>query len=262
MAGVRIAKLFSWRRFLIVVFLITGGTVFLLSPQDYLSLETAQTHQAALQVFVQQEWFLTAGLYVGIYIVATAFSFPAGSVLSVLGGFLFGLFWGTALTVAGASIGALLVFGLARGIFGNSLEHRIGPKLRRMQTGFQRNAFVYLLFLRLAPVFPFFLVNLAAAFLRMRWHLYFLATLIGIVPGSFIFVSAGSGLQSLSTQGGDLTSKSILTPEIVVALCGLAVLCLLSTLFRVRRHKRKNVGPCRYPEKSLGDSVGNRHKKP
>ncbi len=109
-----------------------------------------------------------------------------------------------------------------------------------MKKGFTENAFSYLLTLRLIPIFPFFVVNLVPAFLGISLRTYILATGLGIIPGSFVYVSVGTGLGSLFDRGESLNLKGILTPEILTALGGLALLSLLPVLYKKLKQKRKD----------------------
>ena len=113
-----------------------------------------------------------------------------------------------------------------------------GPWLGRLESGFQRNAFNYLLVLRLIPLFPFFVVNLVPAFLGVRLATYVAATFIGIIPATFVFSSVGAGLDSLFDSGREFSAAGILTPEIILALAGLAVLALLPVAYRKYKSRR------------------------
>ncbi len=144
----------------------------------------------------------------------------------VAGGLLFGTWLGTALTVTGATLGATALFLVARSALGEGLRGRAGGAVERLADGFREGAFSYLLVLRLVPLFPFFVVNLAPAFLGVRPRTYVLATLIGIVPGTFVFASVGAGLGSVFARGGTFTAAGALTPQILTALVGLALLSL------------------------------------
>ncbi|UPY35681.1 VTT domain-containing protein [Sediminicoccus sp. KRV36] len=191
-----------------------------------LSLDTLARHREALGGFVAQN-FLLAGLgFVVVYAVAVALSVPGAIILTLAGGFLFGAFIGTLLTVLGATIGATLVFLFARTIFGENALDRFGAPAQRLAEGIRRNAASYLLVLRLVPLFPFFLVNLVPAFVGVKLPVYVLTTFFGIMPGTFVFSLTGAGLGSILDAGGTLDLASVLTPQILGALLGLAALSL------------------------------------
>ncbi|WP_203074448.1 TVP38/TMEM64 family protein [Falsiroseomonas ponticola] len=193
---------------------------------ELLSLDTLARHRGALSAFVAANWLLAAGAFLLAYAAAVALSVPGAVILTLSGGFLFGAVAGTALTVVAATIGATLVFLLARRIFGADALDRLGPVAQRLAAGLRRDAGPYLLVLRLVPLFPFFLVNLVPAFAGVRLPVFVLTTLIGILPATAVFSLAGAGLGSVLDAGGTLEIRSILTPQIIGALCGLAALSL------------------------------------
>ncbi len=201
---------------------------------DALSLDTLAAHREALSGFVADNLVLATLGYVLLYVVAVAFSFPGAVLLTLAGGFLFGAIGGTALTVLGATIGATLVFLLAQRIFGADALDRMGPKALALGEGIRRNAASYLLVLRLVPLFPFFLVNLVPAFVGVRLPIYVVTTAIGILPGTAVFSLAGAGLGDVLAMGGAFDVRSVLTPEIIGALSGLAALSLAAIPLKAR----------------------------
>jgi Uncharacterized conserved protein len=228
---------FSLKRLLPVVVLLAGLAAFFVFGLDkYLSFETLREHRQTLLSWVEHYGPLSALAYIAIYIVMVAFSLPGGAVMTVTGGFLFGAVTGTLYSVIGAAIGATVLFLIARSALGEPLRAKAGPSLKKMEAGFRENALNYLLVLRLVPLFPFFLVNLAPAFLGVPLRTYVIATFVGIIPGSFIFSLVGSGLGSIFEQGKTFSIAGILTPRIVAALVGLAVLALIPVIYKkVRR---------------------------
>ena len=132
-------------------------------------------------------------------VAAVALSLPGGAFLTVVGGFLFGIAVGASAAVIGATIGATLIFLVARTALGEPLLRRAGPRANQLAEGFSKDAFSYLLFLRLVPAFPFFLVNLVAAFAGVRLGPFIAATALGIIPGAMVFALAGIGLDSVIT---------------------------------------------------------------
>ncbi|WP_431302408.1 TVP38/TMEM64 family protein [Sediminicoccus sp. BL-A-41-H5] len=193
---------------------------------ELLSLEALARHREALSALVAQHAVLAAGGYVLTYAAAVALSVPGAVILTLAGGFLFGAWLGTLLTVLGATIGATLVFLFARTIFGENALDRFGAPAQRLAEGIRRNAASYLLVLRLVPLFPFFLVNLVPAFVGVRLPIYVLTTFFGIMPGTFVFSLTGAGLGSILDAGGTLDLGSVLTPQVLGALLGLAALSL------------------------------------
>ena len=207
---------------------------------SYLSLDTLKQHREALTTWVNGNTVVAALAYMGVYIVAVAFSFPGAVFLTLSGGFLFGATLGTALTVVGATIGATLIFIFAKAIFGENALDRFGAPAAKLAEGIRRDAGPYLLVLRLVPLFPFFLVNLVPAFVGVGLPTYVVTTLLGIIPGTTVYSLAGAGLGSVLDQGGAVTPSSILTPEIIAGLVGLAVLSLVAIPIRRRLEARAN----------------------
>ncbi len=226
-------------RFLPLLVLLAGfGAFFALGLHRYLSFATLQAHYATLRQWVQAHSLLAPLAYMGVYTLVVAFSLPGGAVLSITGGLLFGAFWGTLYIVVGATLGATILFLLARTALGEPLRARAGPWLHRLQRGFQENALNYLLVLRLVPLFPFWVVNLVPAFLGVRVSVYVLGTFVGIIPGTFVYASVGAGLGSVFAAGESFDPRAILTPQIVVALVGLAVLALIPVWYKKRKTRR------------------------
>ena len=163
----------------------------------YLSYESMVLNQSALSAFVAENLFLAALAYFAIYVVAVALSLPGAVAITVAGGLLFGTILGSTLTVVAATLGATVIFLIAKTSFESGLRDRAGPFLGKLADGFHKDAFNYLLFLRLVPVFPFWLVNLAPALLGVRLPVFVAATLVGIIPGSVAFTAVGAGLDSV-----------------------------------------------------------------
>ncbi|MSP66644.1 MAG: TVP38/TMEM64 family protein [Alphaproteobacteria bacterium] len=227
------------RRFLPVAVLVLGLVAYFLFGLDrYLSFEALRQHRMALLDFVAAEPLVAPLFFTVSYALAVAFSLPAGLVLSITGGFLFGTLLGTLLNVIGATVGAAALFLIARSAFGAVLRARAGPFLNRMADGFRANALSYLLALRLVPLFPFFIVNLVPAFLGVGFGTYVLGTFLGIIPAACVFASVGAGLGSLFDAGERFTPLGLLTPEILTALCGLALLAVLPVAYKAWRRRR------------------------
>ncbi|MCW5729193.1 MAG: TVP38/TMEM64 family protein [Alphaproteobacteria bacterium] len=208
----------------------------------YVTFEALREHRHELLAFVAERPLLAVLAYMVVYAIAVALSLPGGLVLTIAGGFLFGLWLGTLIVVIAATVGATLIFLAARYALGDLLRARAGPFLKAMEDGFRRDAMSYLLVLRLVPLFPFFVVNLVPAFLGVPLRTYVIATFFGIIPGTFVFASVGAGLGSIFDSGQEFTAKGILTPEIILALSGLAVLALVPVVYR-RIGARRGTAP-------------------
>lgn len=196
---------------LALVALFVGVVVafFALGGHRYLSLDAIKANRDALLAFTQQHFAASLAIAFVVYVAVTAFSLPGGLVMSLTVGFLFGRWVGTALVVAAATIGATLVFVAARYVFADAARKRLGALGERINAGFTENAFSYLLFLRLVPLFPFFLVNLAPAFTSIPLPTYVLATFVGIVPGTFVFVNLGQTLGRIESLQGLVSAETL-----------------------------------------------------
>jgi uncharacterized membrane protein YdjX (TVP38/TMEM64 family) len=212
--------------------------VFALDLDRFLTFDALREHREALTGFVADNIVLAALVFTVVYAAAIALSVPGGAILTIAGGFMFGSILGSGLVVVAATLGATLVFLIAKTALGDPLRARAGPFLQRMEAGFRDDALNYLLVLRLIPLFPFWIVNLVPAFLGVPLRTYVLGTLIGIIPGSFVFASVGAGLGSVLDSGQEFSPSSVLTPQIVIALVGLAVLALLPVAYRKWRARR------------------------
>ncbi|MBP5858010.1 TVP38/TMEM64 family protein [Marivibrio halodurans] len=231
---------FDWRRLWPLAVLAAGLVAAKAAGLDaYLSFNQLQAHRGALLSWVAANGSLAVLVYCLLYVLVVAFSLPGGAVMTVAGGFLFGQWLGTGLVVVSATLGSVLVFLAARSALGDHLAARAGPWLGRMRAGFNENALSYMLFLRLIPIFPFFVVNLVPAFLGVRLATYTIGTVLGIMPGSFVFASFGAGIGALFDRGERLSLSAVLTPEILTALFGLGLLALLPVAYRKLRARRK-----------------------
>ncbi|MEO0400728.1 MAG: VTT domain-containing protein [Pseudomonadota bacterium] len=212
----------------ILVIASVAGLVFASGLHRQLSLDTLQTHYETLTAFVDARFWVALAAFSGLYIAAASLSLPGASLLSILGGFLFGVPIGFASVLVSATIGASIVFIAAKTAFGDVLKAKASGFVQRMEEGFNNNAVSYLLLLRLLPIFPFFVVNVAPAFFGVPTRVFVLTTFIGIIPGVFAYVSAGNGLGAVLEAGGELSLQGLLLqPEILTPIIALSVLALL-----------------------------------
>ena len=232
------------RRFLPLALLVGGLAAFFAGGlHHYITLDTLRDHQEDLQVFVGNYAVGASIAFMMIYAAAVAFSVPGGAVLTITGGFMFGVIWGTLVVVVGATLGAIGIFLAARTALGDVLRRRAGASVQRLEAGFRENAFSYLLTLRLIPVVPFWLVNLVPAFFGVRLGTYALATVIGIVPGTIVYVGVGNGLGATLAAGQNPDLGIIFQPAILLPLLGLALLSLLPVVYRkIKARRQPNAG--------------------
>ena len=210
----------------------------------YLSLDSLVIHREELRSFTSAHAGSALLIFILVYAAAVALSFPGATALTVAGGLLFGWLEGGLAAVVAATLGGMAIFLIARSSFGEALSRRGGERLQKLRRGFTRDAFSYLLFLRLVPLFPFWLVNLASALTGMRLGTFAAATAIGIVPGTFAFAFLGQGLDSVISaeaktygdcvlaQGPEnchvgLSVQSLVTTEMLVAFAALGLVALI-----------------------------------
>jgi uncharacterized membrane protein YdjX (TVP38/TMEM64 family) len=187
-------------------------------------------HQALVAYYAAHEVTMVAGFML-LYIVQTAFSLPGAAILSLAAGAIFGALMGTVYANIAATIGATLAFLVTRYLLRESIQAKFDNTLEGMNRELETRGFNYLLFLRLVPVFPFFLINLAAGLTRLPLRTFFLATMLGIIPGGFVYVNAGASLATIDSLAG------IASPRVLgsFALLGLfALVPVLYTKFKKR----------------------------
>jgi uncharacterized membrane protein YdjX (TVP38/TMEM64 family) len=218
-----------WPLLLILALL---AAVFATGLHRQLTWASLGAHEAALRQLVATAPVVAAAAYVAAYAAAVALSIPFGALFTVSGGLLFGTLLGGALAVLGASIGAMLVFMAARSVLGPLLAARAGPFLDRVGPGLRRDGFSYLLAMRLTPVVPFWVTNLAPALLGIPLSTFAGATFIGIMPATFVFASIGAGVGSVLAAGKSPDLSLIWSPPVLLPLLGLAVLSLLPVAWR------------------------------
>ena len=215
---------------IILIALIAAVWAFGLT--DFVTWAGLAREQAALTAWVAAHPFFSPILFVLIYVVSVALSLPQAGLLTLSGGLLFGTVAGGLLAVTGATIGAVLLFLIARSAFGEPMSRRGGTVVAKLRDGLRRDGFSYLLALRLVPVFPFWLVNLAAAMCGMRLRPFVLATLIGIVPTTFITASIGAGLGLVLLRGGKPDLSVLVSLPVLGPLAALAILSLVPVIWR------------------------------
>lgn len=248
----------SWVRRLAPLLILAAVTALIVSQgwHNLISFRELALNQQALHGWIDENLIASLAVYAAIYIVVIALSLPGGAVLTVAGGLLFGWLLAGGVTVVAATLGATVIFLIARSSVGEPLAARAGPWLGRFRAGFQENALSYLLFLRLVPVFPFWVVNLAPALLGVTLRDYVIATALGIVPGTFAFAFAGEGLDSVlaaqreayqacqaGREPGDppcafqFDPGTLITTELLIAFAALGVVALIPAMVKKLRRR-------------------------
>lgn len=252
-------KNFARKWGLLGVLLALMGAVYFSDLGKSLSLANLAANQAILQAFVGAHFWQALLIFVVLYMLSTALSVPGGAVLTITGGFLFGWWLGGLLAIFAATSGAVILFLIAKSALGETLRQKaqgaIKDSIEKLRAGFNENAFSYLLFLRLVPLFPFWLVNLVPALLQVRLSVYIAGTFIGIIPGTFAFAFLGSGLESVlaqqqkiyqaclnATPQGDCQAApsvaQLITTELILALCFLGAVALIPIFIQKRQQRR------------------------
>lgn len=233
--GTNVRRGIPFRRLIPLALLVATGIAFVLAGgSHYLTFTALAENRGWLSGLVQRWGIIAALLYIALYAVLVALSVPGAAVLTIAGGFLFGTWAGALCAMLGATAGATGVFLAARAGLGD-LAQRAGPLVSKLEVGFRADAFNYLLVLRLVPIFPFWLVNLASALLGVKLHTYVFATFLGIIPGSFVYAGIGNGLGSAVEQPD---SRLLLRPSIFLPIVGLAMLALVPVAYKHWRGKR------------------------
>mgnify|MGYP001574400783 FL=1 len=202
------------------------GAFFWFDLDAYLTLETVKANRDRLLAFTDEHRAAAVASFIVTYSLVTGLSLPGATILTLMGGFLFGSLLGTVFVNLGATSGATLAFLTARYLLRGWVEQTFGQKLGPIQEGFAKNAFSYLVTLRLVPLFPFFLVNLVSGLTRVRLGTYVIATALGIVPGSFVYAYAGRQLGTINSL------KEIASPNVILAFTLLGLLALVPILYR------------------------------
>jgi uncharacterized membrane protein YdjX (TVP38/TMEM64 family) len=218
----------AWPRLVLLAIILGAlGSYFALDVGTYLDFETFLAHRQRLLDYTRDHYWAVLGAAAALYAAMTALSIPGGSLRSLAVGFLFGHWAGSVIIVFAATAGATLAFLSARYLFAQAVQRRLGARGAKLMRGFAINAFQYLLFLRLVPLFPFWLVNLAPGLTPIRLRVFVGATAVGIAPASFIVASVGH-MFALGEPIRDLAAleAALLTHPlaIVAALVGVAML--------------------------------------
>lgn len=228
------ARPVSGRGKLIVLALFAAaiGAFFYFDLGRYLSLDSLKAHRDQLLAFTEAHYAASVAIFIVSYCLVVAFSLPGAVFFTLAGGFLFGSVVGTLYVNLAATSGATLAFLAGRYLLRDWVEAKFGSRLGPFQEGFARNAFSYLMTLRLIPIFPFFIVNLVCGLTRVSLGTYVLATAIGIIPGSFVYAYAGRQLGTINSL------KEIASPNVLTAFTLLGLLALVPILYQKATAKK------------------------
>jgi uncharacterized membrane protein YdjX (TVP38/TMEM64 family) len=214
------------------------GAYFL---RDYLTFEALAENREALIAFRDANYFLTVLVFIAAYVVIVAFSLPGATIATLTGGFLFATFPGALFNMTAATIGATAIFLAARWGFGESLGKKLENSdgaVKKIKDGIDENQWSMLFLIRLVPAVPFFLANLIPSFLEVPLHRFVISTFFGIIPGSVVYTSVGSGLGEVFARGETPNLGIIFEPQIIFPIIGLCVLAALPIAINALRGKK------------------------
>ncbi len=221
---------------------------------EHFGLSSFIKHRQELGGYVEDNFIIAGIAFILLYAGLVAISFPGASFLTIASGFFFGGIIGGSFAVIGATIGAVIIFIIARTSFGDFLKEKAGPFVNKMVEGFKKDSFQYLLTLRLVPVFPFWVLNIVPALLDMKVKPYVLATFIGIIPGTFTYAYIGTGMDSIIADVAEkqpgcadagnckLDLGSLVTPEILIAITMLGIISILPVVIKKLRGEKSVSG--------------------
>ncbi len=217
---------------IVAVILILGALFFYFDLGKYLTLASLKENRQALLEFYEHHQTSMVAIFIVVYVLQTALSLPGAAVLSLAAGAIFGAVMGTIYTNIAATTGATLAFLVSRYLFRDVILNKFGPRLEKMNTELEARGLNYLLFLRLVPLFPFFLINLGAGLTKLPLRTFFFGTLIGIIPGSFVFCNAGASLATITSM------SEIASPRVLGSFALLGLFALIPALYQKFKSKR------------------------
>jgi uncharacterized membrane protein YdjX (TVP38/TMEM64 family) len=226
-----------WPRLALAAGLIMAVAAFYaFGLHEYVSWDYLRGHLDALEAWVNEHLLLALVLFFLVYTALTALSVPSGAALSVIAGALFGRWLGTGVVILAATLGATLAFLNGRYLLRDWVQRRFGDRLGPLNRGVERDGAYYLLTLRLVPLAPFFLINFGMGLTRMRLGTYVWVSLLGMLPGTFIYVNAGTAARDINSPG-DVLSPGVLLALALLALVPLALRLLVRGAARFRRNR-------------------------
>jgi len=217
---------------IVAVILILGALFFYFDLGKYLTLASLKENRQALLEFYEHHQTSMVAIFIVVYVLQTALSLPGAAALSLAAGAIFGAVMGTIYTNIAATTGATLAFLVSRYLFRDLILNKFGPRLEKMNTELEARGLNYLLFLRLVPLFPFFLINLGAGLTKLPLRTFFFGTLIGIIPGSFVFCNAGASLATITSM------SEIASPRVLGSFALLGLFALIPALYQKFKSKQ------------------------
>lgn len=220
---------------ILVVAAAAAALFFYLDLGQYLTLQQLKANRQLLLDYYAAHTVTTVLLFMAIYILQTALSLPGAAILSLAAGAIFGSLSGTVYAVCAATAGATLAFLVTRYLLRDAVLGRFGARLEGLNRELETRGLNYLLFLRLVPLFPFFLINLAAGLTRLPLRVFVLGTLVGIIPGGFVFVNAGASLATIDSL------RDVASPRVLGSFALLGLFALVPVLYgKIKKGKGAN----------------------
>ena len=216
----------------IFIILIFAGTIsfgLLFDYSQYFSFETVKSQHDKLNEFIKLNYSLSVVVFFIIYVIVTAFALPFGALKTILAGALFGLIPGVILTSFASSIGSTLCLLMSRFVLRDYIEKKYSTYLKKINEGIKKDGIYYLFFLRLSPIFPFFIINLVFGLTKMKALTFYLVSQIGMFLGTIIFVNAGVQLSKIN-KIEDILSIEIVISFILIGLVPLVIKKLIEKL--------------------------------
>ncbi len=211
---------------ILVAIALLIGLFFYFNLGTVFSLNSLKANRAALAAFYSNHRFATVAIFIAVYIVQTVLSLPGAAVLTLTAGALFGVIRGALYANVGATIGATLSFLVARYLFRAVIQQKFGERLEKINNELEKTGLNYLLFLRLVPIIPFFLINLGAGLTSMSLRTFFLGTIIGVIPGSLVFSNAGASLATIDSM------SEVATPRVIGSFAILGLFALAPVIYK------------------------------
>ncbi len=207
---------------LILALVALAVSFFFFDVGQYFTLDNLKEHRNAFESYYAQNAGLTILIYFLVYVATTALSLPGATVLTLAGGMLFGLVTGTIIISFASTLGATLAFLVSRYLIGNSVQRKFGDKLKTINEGIRKDGAFYLVTLRLIPIFPFFLINLLMGLTSIRTLVFYLVSQVGMLPGTLVYVNAGTQLAMVSSLG------DVLSPTLIFSFVLLGIFPLIA----------------------------------
>lgn len=227
-------------RIILLIFIAAFISVFFyFDLGHYLTLETLKSKQAVIENYRAANPALAVTLYMLVYVVVTGLSLPGATILTLAGGAVFGVLWGTLIVSFASSIGATLAFLAARFLFRDTVKAKFGTRLKEIDRGVSEDAGLYLFTLRLVPIFPFFMINLLMGITNMRTWTFYWVSQIGMLAGTVVYVNAGTQLAKIDSLTGIL-SPALLGSFVLLGLFPLIAKRIVTTIGAKKMYKQMN----------------------